>query len=241
MFRIKIAGLVIGIDNRYEYVAWLCKRYLVAAEKEDFQVAAKKEEIIKEHLEGKGRFPLPYCEAACLYRRICQNLIGYDAFLMHSAALEMNGWAYIFAAKSGVGKTTHLKLWMEEFGKQVQVINGDKPVFRFLEGTLYVCGTPWCGKEGLGNPIIAPVKAICFLEQDQKNKIRRLEAPEVIGRIFHQMLMPKEEEAMNRFLDMVDRILADVDCYLLTCNRDREAALVAYRGCADSKNRRQRR
>ena len=47
MFRIKIAGLVIGIDNRYEYVAWLCKRYIVAAEKEDFQVAAKKEEIIK--------------------------------------------------------------------------------------------------------------------------------------------------------------------------------------------------
>lgn len=230
MFRIEMAGLVIGIDNQWEYVSRLCERYKIDTEKEDFRVSVTEEEILEEQSQGTGQFSYPYCEAICLYRRICLRLIDYDGFLMHSAAVALDGKAYIFAAKSGVGKTTHMRLWMKEFGDRLQVINGDKPVFRFREGKLYACGTPWCGKEGLGNPIMAPVKAVCFLEQSPDNSIRRLETGEVVGRIFHQMLMPKGETAANRFLDLVDKMLASVDYYLLRCNREQEAARLAYEG-----------
>ena len=57
---------------------------------------------------------------------------------------------------------------------------------------------------------------------------------EEIGRIFHQMLMPREEEAMSHFLELVDKMLASVDCYLLQCNKEREAALAAYEGMRGS-------
>lgn len=230
MFRIKIAELVIRIDNKYEYVSRFCEQYKVDADREDFAVFATEEEILKEQAEGEIRFSLPYCESLCLYRAICLKLIAYDAFLMHSAALEMDGEAYVFAAKSGTGKTTHLKLWMQEFGSRVQVVNGDKPVYRFQDGTLYVYGTPWCGKEELGNDIRSPVKAICFLEQGQENSIRRMTEEEVIGRIFHQLLMPREEGAVTHFLDMIDELMLKVNCYLLRCNTESEAARVAYQG-----------
>lgn len=227
MFRIEIAGIVIGIDNKYEYVSRYCERYKVSTE-EEFCVSVTGEQILNEQNRSVERFSLPYCESLCLYRKICLKLIDYDAFLMHSAALEMDGEAYVFAAKSGTGKTTHMKLWMQEFGERVRVINGDKPIYRFMDGTLYACGTPWCGKERLGNNMISPVKAICFLEQGAKNRIRSLTVEEVIGRIFHQLLMPKDEETMKHFFRLIDRMIRTVNCYLLQCNTSKEAALSAY-------------
>lgn len=228
MFKIKIAELVIRIDNKYEYVSRLCELYKTAdSADEDFHVSASEQEILSEHQQG-GDFPLPYCESLCIYRNLCLKLIGYDAFLMHSAVVELDGEAYVFAAKSGVGKTTHIRLWMQEFGPCCHVINGDKPVYRFLDGRLYACGTPWCGKEGLGENRMAPVKAICFLEQASVNHIRKLAEGEVIGRIFHQLLMPREEDAAAHFLELIDRVLFGADCYLLQCDASREAAALAY-------------
>lgn len=235
MFKIKIAGLVIGIEHKYDYVRDFCDNYLVETDREDFRVSVTEEEVLEEQRDSEMRFPIPLCECVCLYRAICLRLFAYDAFLMHSAVVEVDGKAYAFAAESGVGKSTHMKLWLDTFGDRARVVNGDKPVYRFLEGKLYACGTPWCGKEGLENNIMSPVKAICFLERSPENRIRRLSTSEVIGRIFHQLLIPREEEDMNRFMDMIDRMITTIDCYLLQCNMDPEAALVAYQAMGENK------
>lgn len=228
MFKIKIAELVIRIDNKYEYVSLLCEPYKVTdAENEAFIVSASEQEILAEYDQGQN-VPLPYCESLCIYRNLCLQLISYDAFLMHSAVIELDGEAYVFAAKSGVGKTTHIRLWLREFGARCHVINGDKPIYRFLDGSLYACGTPWRGKEGLGENRMAPVKALCFLEQASENHIRRLAEGEVISRIFYQLLMPREEAAATHFLELIDRVISEVKCYLLQCNVSREAAALAY-------------
>lgn len=229
MFRIKIAGLVIGIDNRYEYVSEFCEHYKVYAGEEAFCVTAAEEELLEEQNQSTDRYPLPYCESLCLYRKICLKMIAYDAFLMHSAVLELDGDAYVFAARSGTGKTTHIKLWMQEFGERVRVINGDKPIYRFVNGRLYACGTPWCGKEGLGSDRMSPVKAICFMEQGAENQIRRMTEEEVIGRIFHQLLMPQDAEAMTHFFELIDTMISTINCYILRCNISREAAVLAYK------------
>lgn len=228
MFKIKIAGLVIGIEHKYSYVRALCANYLVDTDQEDFHISVTEQEILEAYTAGEGVYPLPYCESMCLYYAISMKLLMYDRFMMHSAVLEVDGQAFVFAANSGVGKSTHMKLWMDAFGNRARVVNGDKPVFRFLEGKLYACGTPWCGKEGLENNIMSPVRAICFLERSSENSIRRLEISEVINRIFNQLLIPLEEEGMNRLMDMIDRMITTIDCYLLQCNTEPEAALIAY-------------
>ena len=226
MFCIQIAGIPIGIDNRYPGVKRLCSDYIV--EKQPlFTVSVSEEDLLKEQ-GGNQQFSLQYCESLCIYRQICLRLPQYDAFLLHSAVLAVDGDAYVFTAPSGTGKTTHLRLWLDLFGDRVEIVNGDKPVFRFIDGALYACGTPWQGKACLGSNIMRPVRAVCFLEQSPANHIRRLQPPEISERIFHQILIPKDLENFDRFWQLLEKLITSVDFYLLQCNRDLEAAQLAY-------------
>lgn len=233
MFHIRIAGVVVGIDNQYEYIERLCRGYIVTGEAPAFTVRAEEREIdqeaaassVPQHPEDRA-----YYESNCLYRKICLGLVDYDAFLIHSAVIEVGGQALAFAAQSGTGKSTHIRLWRKRFGREVHIINGDKPIYRFIDGQLYACGTPWRGKEGWGRNAIAPLKALCFLEQGPKNQIERLTPAEVMPRLFRQLLLPKEPERMERFLALVDRMLETTPCYLLRCDMTPAAAETARRG-----------
>lgn len=234
MFTIKVAGVVVGIDNRYRFVEELCRDYMVAGEVPDFTVWADEREM-EEEWAGTGVNPvwkhrvLPQCESNCIYRALCLNMIDYGGFLMHSAVIETGGSAVAFAAKSGVGKTTHIGLWLERY-PDVRIINGDKPIYRYFDGRLYACGTPWNGKERLGCNAMAPLKALCFLERAEENSIRPLSAGEAMNRLFHQLLLPKDQARLDRFLTLVDGLLGSTPCWLLRCNRNPEAAETARRG-----------
>lgn len=226
MFCIEIAGIPIGLDNRYPNVRHLCSEYVVSGEPA-FTVCASEEEILEEQ-NGDMRFSAGYCEGLCLYRKICCRLAEYDAFLMHSAVVAVDGEAYAFAAPSGVGKTTHIRLWLEVFGERAEVVNGDKPIFRFMDRRLYACGTPWNGKEAMGKKIMRPVRAVCFLERGEENRIRPMTKEEISRRIFSQILIPKEEEEFNYFWPLLEKLTGAVRFYLMQCSREPEAARMAY-------------
>lgn len=230
MFKIKIAGLVIQIDNKYEYIMRLCRDYITEEEHVDLFISATEEELLEQQSENDDEASLAYCESLCVYRNICLRLPEFDAFLIHGAAIEMDGQAYIFLAKSGTGKSTHIRSWWKHFGDSVHVVNGDKPILRRLDGKWYVCGTPWRGKEFWGENTMAPIKALCFIERDEQNRIEAIDTDQVIGRIFHQLLMPKTAEEMDRFFSLLDSLLTETACYLLYCNKEEEAAMVAYEG-----------
>ena len=227
MFCIKIAGIPVGIDNRYPYVRQLCSGYEINEERPAFTVHADEKDILREQ-NGNLQFSKEYCEGLCLFRNICYELIRYDASLMHSAVVVMDCEAYVFAAPSGVGKTTHIVRWLEQFQGKARVLNGDKPVFRFCGDTLYACGTPWKGKEELGSNMTCPVRAVCFLEQSRENYIRALKKNEVSRYIFPQVLLPDTPEQMDHFLNLLEKMITTVDFYLLQCNQSLEAAQIAY-------------
>lgn len=227
MFCIKIAEIPIGIDNRYFYVYRLCSEYLVLDVVPEFIVSVSEQEILQEQ-NGDIRFSKEYCESLCIYRKICNTLVRYDAFLVHSAVISVGNEAYAFAAPSGTGKTTHIKLWMELLGNKVKVINGDKPIFRFVNGTLCAFGTPWQGKENLGDNVKCPVRAVCFLEQGLENCIRVLKKEEITKRIFYQVLIPKDEYEFELFWALLERMVVSIDFYLLQCNQELNAAQLAY-------------
>lgn len=227
MFCIKIAGIPIGIDNRAGYVKRLCRGYEVEGETPDFTVSVTEEEV-NQTMGCLERFSYGYVESLCLYRKICLRLAKYQTFIMHAAVVTVDGKAYAFTAPSGTGKTTHIRLWMELLGDRAKVLNGDKPLFRFIDGVLYACGTPWQGKEHMGENIMCPVQGICFLEQNPENHIRSLSMQEVIQRIFHQLLIPTEEKEFDLYWALLEKLLDTTPFYLLQCNRDLEAARLSY-------------
>ena len=74
-----------------------------------------------------------YAEELVLLRKISLLMIQYDAFLMHAAVVSVEGRGIAFLARSGGGKSTRVCLWKRAFGDRLTIINGDKPMLRFVD------------------------------------------------------------------------------------------------------------
>ena len=165
-----------------------------------------------------------------VYRRICAYALAHDAFLMHCAVIEYEGRGYAFSAPSGTGKTTHIRLWRKVFGAdRVTIVNGDKPILRLIDGIVYAYGTPWCGKEGYNTNTRVLLCGLCFVTRGTENRIRPIAAEEAIPHLFSQIMVVDSSD-LARQMELADALLCSVPCYLLACNMEPEAAVVAYRG-----------
>ena len=227
MFVLKMAGLNIGVSARYRYTYSMCSEYMTNETNIHFTVSVSEDEIEMEQTR-QPHGEAGYCEFVCRYRAICKKLPRYDRMLMHGAAIEREGRGYLFAAKSGTGKTTHIRLWKELYG-DVEIINGDKHILRFDGGRIAVCGTPWCGKEGYQRNAEAPLSALCFLRRGEDNIIERITPDRAIDLLFTQILIPEDGTAASKTLDMCSELLERTPTYMLYCNMEKTAAEVAYK------------
>jgi hypothetical protein len=231
MFTVKIAGLYVQICNRHKFIENMCRDYIVRSPKCDFSVYADDEDMAKEAeiARAHGKTLLPQLlESSCIYRKICTEIYRFDAFFIHAAAVSLDGEAYAFTAPSGTGKSTHAALWIKHFGDRAFIVNGDKPICRFFDGALYVCGTPWCGKEGKSKNAVVPLKALYFFERSEQNRVRRVPGDEIISRLFSQVLVPCDEQRLDLFFKLINRLLSDVPMFVLGCGMDESAVLTAY-------------
>lgn len=227
MFVIRLAGLRVRMENRYPFVERQCREYLAEGDEADFSVSVSEEEIREE--QRNGDFSAGYCESICLYRHICEVMPSYGVFIMHSAVVEVDGRAYAFTAKSGVGKSTHLSLWLKNI-PHARVLNGDKPLYRAEDdGSVTVYGTPWNGKENWGYNGSAPLAAVCFIERGQANAIRRATEDETIARLMHQLYLRGNRDAVNQQLMLMNELVKAVPYYILSCTVSDEAAWLSYK------------
>lgn len=134
-------------------------------------------------------FALPYV--------ICDAMLTYDTFLMHGAVIAVNNEAYMFTAKSGTGKTTHIRQWLKRI-PEAFVVNGDKPLIIAGKETPQACGTPWCGKERMGTNAIVPLKAIVFMDRAEENAIRPITFMQAFPRLLAQTHRPEDPELMSK-------------------------------------------
>ncbi len=227
----RIADLNIKINHEHEYLTKLCRNYLHGNQDAeiDFEVSPSKDDYDKdkEFLEG---FSDGYLESISVYRQIAKKLLEYNGIILHAAVISVDGKAYAFSAPSGTGKSTHIRLWKKAFGDRVSIVNGDKPLIRYIDGKLYAYGTPWCGKEGYNANTKAPLDSICFISRAEKNSIVRIDPNSALPKIFTQLLMPDNESQTDSFFNMLNLIFDKVKFYSLGCNMDIEAAYVAYEG-----------
>lgn len=157
------------------------------------------------------------------------QLLVHGGFYLHSSTVIKDGRAYLFSGHSGVGKSTHTRLWIDTFGGDTRVINDDKPALRLINGAWYAFGTPWCGKDGININEKAPVAGLCFLKQADKNQIRRLSAKEALFRILGQTLFRFEmAEHADALTKLIEDFLMNVPVYELENLPNSEAALLSY-------------
>ena len=228
MFIIEIAKIKIQIINKYKYLEKLCSDYIVDSSSFDFSISVSDEEIEEEKKKDEVNHTNGYLESICLYRKICLELIKYDAFVIHACTIKIDNYAYLLSAKSGTGKTTHSRLLKEYLGDRMTYINGDKPIIRIFNGVPYAFGTPWNGKERYGENTNAQVKAIVFIERAKENSIELINKDKLLSKIINQILIPNNEEGVTKTFMLTDILLNNTKQYILKCNMDISAAICSY-------------
>ncbi len=231
----EIAGLRVEIKNRCRYTTEFCKEYLSEDQTSACDMVA--EVTNEEFYEEKAASPEysdGYIENICLYRKICLQMPKFDRFLLHAAVLTVDGDGYAFLGRSGAGKSTHTGLWLDHVAG-AEILNGDKPILERRGNEFIAYGTPWMGKEGRGRKGSAPVKALCFIEKAKENAISRLSVSELTGRIFSQLLIPTEEEAAEKALELCDSFVLSVPAYVLQCDISKTAVKTSFEAMTGKK------
>lgn len=156
------------------------------------------------------------------------RLLKYGCLLLHAAVIAVDGRAYAFSAPSGIGKSTHVKLWKEHFGNHAFIVNGDKPFLCRREDGWWAYPSPWAGKEGWQTRKEVPLQAICFLEQGSHNAIRPIDEIEETDRLLVQTEQPATLPELDFYLALEGKLIAEVPGFVLTCLPNAEAARLSY-------------
>ena len=226
--KLSLAGLNIEAKTRYEFSDKLTENYLSDTESTDFSVEVTDEDIKNEAEMSEVRYPIGYLESIALYRKIAEKLPFYDAVVFHGAVIAYKGRAYAFTARSGVGKTTHIRLWLERFGDSVHILNGDKPILRVINGAVYAAGTPWRGKEGYGVPEMLPLEAVAFIDRAEEPSAFQITPKEALVRLASQMYVPNEPRAAALSLSVLNKIISGVKLFDVRANMKPESAEASF-------------
>ena len=234
----KFAQLKIGVTSLYSDVHRLCADYRTSDIPLDFSVTTSQPDIDFERRKSASedekegipvrKFSDGYLETLAVYRKIAERMPDYDTILFHGSCVAVDGIGYLFTAKSGTGKSTHARLWREFLGDRAVTVNDDKPLIRITKDGATVFGTPWDGKHRLSANIAVPLKAVCILERAEQNAIRPISAKEAYPMLLQQVYRPMDSIALNKTLTLVDRLAFSVGLWRLGCNKNIEAAQVAF-------------
>ena len=188
-------------------------------------------ELDREALEEGFRrrvFTDPFLERAAIQRKFAEYLILHDTLLVHGSTVAVDGKAYLFAARSGTGKSTHTRLWMAAFGGRTLMVNDDKPFLEITDDGVLAHGSPWSGKHGLDTNTCVPLAGICLLERGAENVIRRVSPRELLPMLLHESYCLRDPGQYDRYRALVEELARRVPLWRMDCNREPEAAQVAH-------------
>ncbi len=227
MIKISVAGLCIEVHNKYKFIEELAKDYITDSEHTDFSVFATEEEIEEERRISEYPFKNDYLESIVTYRKIAEVIPRYDAIVFHGAVIVKGDMAFAVTARSGVGKTTHIRLWHKVFD-DVHVLNGDKPILRIIDGEVYACGTPWRGKEGYGRNEMMRLRGIGFIERAEDNLAEPVGVSDALMKFVGQIYVPKDPVSAARALSVANGVITGVPMIKICANMQNDAATVAH-------------
>lgn len=152
---------------------------------------------------------------------------------MHASTVVNGGRAYLFLAKSGTGKSTHSRMWLQAI-PGTHLMNDDNPVVRCLpDGRVMAYGTPWSGKTPCYRNESFPVGAFVRIERAPENRLERLSVVEAYASLYSSCSGFKADRAMGDGLhSAISAAILGAPSFAMHCLPDEDAARVCYSGIA---------
>ena len=148
-----------------------------------------------------------------------------DTVVMHASAVVNEGKAYLFLGRSGTGKSTHSRLWLQAIAG-TSLLNDDHPILRVdAQGNVITYGSPWSGKTPCYYNASAPVGGIVRIRRAPHNHIRRLSPIESYASLLTSSSgMTWQKELADCKDSTLQKIITATTCYILECLPDEAAA-----------------
>lgn len=239
-FDIQIADTIIRVYHQYEGALSVCHDYIVPPSKsnnlplivdvrgQNYSISRGK--IIKQE-DGMYNFFNPgYIESVYIFHKIYESMPLFDVFGLHGCTIAKGGYAYIFVAPSGTGKSTRAQIWMETYPDSI-IVNGDKPLIKITETEAIACGTPWCGKEEWNTNTMVPLRSIFLLERAQKEEESTIQEIS-FGKAFQTLLLqtyhPSNSDNMRKTVQLLKSLEGKVKFYHFRSSPTPDAIRLAY-------------
>lgn len=224
MAKYKVCDLVLDMSPRYSELGDRASLFLCEDKDADAFISLPEDEVTAQ--ATRSGLDMPMAEYQLGSVKFCKALLGVGGFVLHASAVMYKGGVYLFSAPSGVGKSTHTRLWTETLDG-ARVINDDKPGIRIIDGVPYAYGTPWCGSGYLRTAEKGVIKALYFIRRNSFNHVKPMPADKVPYLFFESTMRPACKEEMDALFAVLDAFASKVPIFSLDCNMDKEAVFTA--------------
>ena len=237
VFTMEVAGAVIAVEPLFEFTKEYCRQYLSDREPElvlrvTQEDLASEQQLLEQEAVEEGlkirKFQDSFLERSFIQRKAADFLLTRNTLMFHGSTVAVDGRAYLFTAPCGTGKSTHTRLWREHFGDRAVMVNDDKPFLQITPAGVLAYGSPWSGKHGLASNVCAPLQGICLLHRGRENRIRPAEGAALMDMLHRQAHIPESDALARDVSTLVNQLAQKVPLWEMDCNKELEAAKIAY-------------
>ena len=143
----------------------------------------------------------------------------------HAAGIkDLNGKGFIFAGKSGCGKSTTAKIWDKH--SRAMVLNDDRVIVKKPKGKFTIYPSPWHGElsKYLYSPLEqAPLDQVFFLRHSRKNNIKVLGPNEAFLDLYPAIFPPFwSSDLLNNAVYFCHDLAVNIKCSRLGFKKDKD-------------------
>jgi MoaA/NifB/PqqE/SkfB family radical SAM enzyme len=151
---------------------------------------------------------------------VARLLADRKGFYLHSAGAILNGAGILFVGHSEAGKSTLTKLLVEAGTSgemEVEILCDDRNIVRRVGSGWRVYGTWSHGDVPLVSPNDAPLRAVCFIEKTDENRLTPLtDRKEITRRLLACIIRPfVTADWWEKTLDLVEQMVNQTDYHVM--------------------------
>ncbi len=138
-------------------------------------------------------------------------LVQKDAFIIHAGGVDYSGNGLLFVGHSGAGKSTSVSMMKDKS----TILCDDRIIIRKWPEDIKIHGTWNHGDISDISPESAPLRAVFFLEQSDRNNLRRIKSKfEIVKRMAACSVRGHETgEWWKALLSLIEDVADNVPCY----------------------------
>ena len=159
-----------------------------------------------------------------------QTSLLHHTILIHASVISCHENGYAFLGKSGTGKSTHSRRWLETI-EGAQLLNDDNPAIRINnDGLVHIYGTPWSGKTDCYKSVKVQIQAFVRLRQAAYNQMISKNGVEAFLAVLPSCTAIRwSKNLYSAMIGTLEAIVKKVPVFELACLPDHDAARLCHR------------